>query len=180
MAIPIRVLWNLRISLVEKLSIGVVFIVGIITMVFAIVRVVSLNKNTSGGQVSTSWLILWGGIEGCVAIIVGCLPSFAIFIRARVQASHVHYGSYQVNSSAKASRAPSHLQSSRNKSQARTESLKLDELELTDRTEDTGSSKGLVDGEIIITQGWSQKWHKGSPEDQFMERQRQLGLRDGI
>lgn len=66
MAIPLRVLWNLRISLIEKFSVGAVFVVGIITMVFAVVRVVSLNKSTSGGQVSTTWLILWGGIEGCV------------------------------------------------------------------------------------------------------------------
>ena len=66
MAIPLRVLWNLRISLVEKFSVGVVFVVGIITMVFAIVRVVSLNSSVNGGQVSTTWLILWAGIEGAV------------------------------------------------------------------------------------------------------------------
>lgn len=66
MAIPLRVLWNLRINLVEKLSVGVVFVVGIITMIFAIVRVVSLNSSMNGGQVSTTWLILWAGIEGAV------------------------------------------------------------------------------------------------------------------
>lgn len=208
MAIPLRVLWNLRISLVEKFSVGIVFVVGIITMVFAIVRVVSLNSSVNGGQVSTTWLILWGGIEGSVgmcntqcwlclresfpgdssitnlitqtALIVGCLPSFAIFIRGRVEASRVQYGTYTVNSSAKGSKPASHLQSSRNKSQARTESVMLDEVEPVDRTEDTGSQKSLVDGTIVITQGWSQKWHKGSLEDQYRERQRQLGLRDDV
>jgi hypothetical protein len=74
MAIPLRVLWSLRISLVEKLSVGVVFIVGIITMVFAIVRVVSLNSSVNGGQVSTTWLILWAGIEGCVGMCDTQLP----------------------------------------------------------------------------------------------------------
>lgn len=58
MAIPIRVLWNLRISLVEKISIGVVFVVGIITMVTAIVRSVSLESTSGTGQVSTTWLML--------------------------------------------------------------------------------------------------------------------------
>jgi hypothetical protein len=58
MAIPVRVLWNLRISLVEKISIGVVFVVGIITMVTAIVRSVSLESTSGGGQVSTTWLML--------------------------------------------------------------------------------------------------------------------------
>lgn len=68
MLIPIRVLVNLRITLVQKLSIGVVFIVGIITMVFAIVRVISLNSSVNGGQVSTQWLMLWAGIEGAVGM----------------------------------------------------------------------------------------------------------------
>lgn len=71
MIIPIRVLVSLRITLVEKLSIGVVFIVGIITMVFAVVRVVSLNSSVNGGQVSTQWLMLWAAIEG----VVGMSPS---------------------------------------------------------------------------------------------------------
>lgn len=68
MIIPIRVLVSLRITLVQKISIGVVFIVGIITMVFAIVRVISLNSSVNGGQVSTQWLMLWGGIEGAVGM----------------------------------------------------------------------------------------------------------------
>ena len=76
MAIPLRVLWNLRISLVEKFSVGVVFVVGIITMVFAIVRVVSLNSSVNGGQVSTTWLILWAGIEGAVGMFnIRSLPA---------------------------------------------------------------------------------------------------------
>lgn len=54
----------------------------------------------------------------------------------------------------------------------------LDEVEPIDRHADTGSQKSLVDGEIVITHGWSQKWHKGSLEDQYRERQRQLGLRN--
>jgi hypothetical protein len=80
MAIPLRVLWNLRISLVEKFSVGVVFIVGTITMVFAIVRVVSLNSSENGGQVSTTWLILWGGIEGVVGKSNHQLLPWTIFI----------------------------------------------------------------------------------------------------
>lgn len=58
MAVPIRVMWNLRISLVEKISIGVVFLVGVITMVTAIIRSVSLESSASSGQVSTTWLML--------------------------------------------------------------------------------------------------------------------------
>ena len=151
MAIPRHLLWDLRITMVQKLSVGIVSVVGIITMVFAIVRVLSLNKSTSGGQVSTTWLILWSGIEGCVAIVVGCLPSFAIFIRGRVEASRVKYRTYGVSSSAKGTKVPSHSQSSRSKSQARTESVMVDEVEPIGRSEDTASSKSFVDGEIIVT-----------------------------
>ncbi|KAK2599015.1 hypothetical protein QQS21_005549 [Conoideocrella luteorostrata] len=91
MVVPIRVLWQLRISLVEKISIGLVFTVGLLTMVTAIIRSVSLESSTDGGQVSTTWLMLWAGIEGAVAIIVGCLPSFAVFIRGHVTASKAQY-----------------------------------------------------------------------------------------
>lgn len=66
MAIPLRVLFTLRISLVEKFSIAVIFMVGVVTMVCAIVRCVSLNSSVKGGQVSTTWLMLWAAIEGLV------------------------------------------------------------------------------------------------------------------
>lgn len=70
MAIPVQILYNLQISTAQKFSVGVVFVVGIITMIFAIVRVVSLDSSTSNGQVSTSWLILWAGIEGAVGKLI--------------------------------------------------------------------------------------------------------------
>lgn len=71
MAVPIRVLWNLRISVVEKLSLGFIFVVGIITMVTAIVRSVSLESSSDGGQVSTTWLIL---VRITLAIHLSSLP----------------------------------------------------------------------------------------------------------
>ena len=175
MIIPIRVLVSLRITLVQKLSIGVVFVVGIITMVFAIVRVVSLNSSVNGGQVSTQWLMLWAGIEGAVgtslpqntnppkpkyfvnidhsanlfclppAIIVGCLPSFAIFIRGHVEESRVQYNPYPVNASSKGSNAVSRLQHSRLKSAARTESVMLEDMESNSWGQDSGSRKSLVE-----------------------------------
>lgn len=80
MIIPIRVLFNLGISLVEKFSIGIVFVVGIITMILAVVRVVSLNSSVNGGQVSTTWLLLWAGIEG----VVGMSLSLATNLRLEI------------------------------------------------------------------------------------------------
>ncbi|RDW59489.1 CFEM-containing protein [Coleophoma cylindrospora] len=86
MAIPIRLLWSLQKSIAERLSFGTVFSVGLITMVVAIIRAVSLHASISGGEFSAEWLILWACIEGAVAILVGCLPAFAVFLRGRVTA----------------------------------------------------------------------------------------------
>lgn len=58
MATPVRVLWTLNMSLVEKISVAVVFMVGIITMITAIIRSVSLDSSASSGQVSTTWLMM--------------------------------------------------------------------------------------------------------------------------
>jgi hypothetical protein len=68
MAIPIRLLWNLRITATEKAGLCLVFAVGILTMIVAIIRVVSLDSGISDGQVNTSWLILWAAIEGAVGM----------------------------------------------------------------------------------------------------------------
>ncbi|OBT90781.1 hypothetical protein VE02_00625 [Pseudogymnoascus sp. 03VT05] len=176
MVIPIRVLVSLRITLVQKISIGVVFIVGIITMVFAIVRVVSLNSSVNGGQVSTQWLMLWAGIEGVVAIIVGCLPSFAIFLRGRVEESNGQYNAYPPNSSNKGINALSNLQQSRIRSAARNESVMLEDMESNGSGHDTGSRKSLVGDRIVITQAWSQKSYRETRTDIEGERRQKTGL----
>lgn len=66
MSIPLCLLWNLKISRSEKLSVGIVFVVGILTMIFAIIRTVSLDRSAADGEVSTTWLIFWAAIEGVV------------------------------------------------------------------------------------------------------------------
>ena len=111
MAIPIRLLWNLQVTFMEKISVGIAFIFGFITIICAIIRAVSLNTAASQDKsIPISWLILWASIEGLAgaslrvflqhhspadnvpAIIVNCLPTFALFFRARVVNSRV-YGS---------------------------------------------------------------------------------------
>lgn len=67
MAVPMRVLWGLQMSLVEKISIGVVFAVGLITMVTAIIRSVTLESSSTSGQVSTTWLIMVSAAVSSVA-----------------------------------------------------------------------------------------------------------------
>ncbi|KAG9242388.1 hypothetical protein BJ878DRAFT_425997 [Calycina marina] len=85
MIFPVRLIWNLQKPLREKIALVIIFSGGFFTIAFALVRTVSLEGTTTGGQVSTQWLILWGAIESMVSIIVGCLPSYAIVIRRRVE-----------------------------------------------------------------------------------------------
>jgi hypothetical protein len=67
MAIPIRLLWNLQISPVEKGSVGIAFTFGFITVTAAVVSAVSLNSAASQKKaIPTTWLILWASIEGLV------------------------------------------------------------------------------------------------------------------
>ncbi|KAJ2970132.1 hypothetical protein NQ176_g8332 [Zarea fungicola] len=161
MAVPLRVLWNLKISRVEKISIGLVFAVGLITMATAIIRSVTLNSTGGTGQVSTTWLMLWAGIEGAVAIIVGCLPSFAIFIRGRVVASK----QYNENSH----QTPPGFGSGYNsqpKSRDRANSLGSQDPNPMWTTRDNSSDKSLVEGGITVTRTWQQKWHNSSPHSE--------------
>ncbi|KAK4072935.1 uncharacterized protein Triagg1_5612 [Trichoderma aggressivum f. europaeum] len=144
MAVPMRVLWGLQMSLVEKISVGVVFAVGLITMVTAIIRSVTLESSSTSGQVSTTWLIMWAAIEGAIAMIVGCLPSFAVFIHGRVAASRAQYAS----GSNKNPAGP------RTKSRGTTGSNRLWQYH------DASSDKSLVGGGIVVTQSWRQSWHK--------------------
>lgn len=158
MALPVRLIWNLRITFQEKLGLGVLFTFGIITMIFAIVRSVSLDATTASGQVSTEWLIFWGAIEGTVAILVGCLPAFAIFIKGRVKASRVQYGSYPTPNNSKRGTTDEN----RHNQRGETGSIQLQEIDVH-RSEFFGSEskRNLVqapgDGIIRVEHAWSQE-----------------------
>jgi hypothetical protein len=98
-----------------------------------------------------------------LAIIAGCLHSFAIFIPGRAQAFRIrNYGSSRVvpRPSYQSNRINS-IQSLGTKARIRTESFLLDEVELID---DLGSKKSLVgveegkaEGRIVVERVWSQK-----------------------
>jgi hypothetical protein len=52
---------------------------------------------------------------------------------------------------------------------------------LVRRLSDERSNKNLVeDGTIVVTQGWSQRWHRGTAIDAERERVRKLGLRGDV
>ena len=89
MAIPISLIWNLQINLMEKLGIGLAFCAGFATIVVAFLRAFMLEKSGKDLQnvkqlVDVTWLCFWASIECCIAVVVNCLPSFAVLVRTKV------------------------------------------------------------------------------------------------
>jgi hypothetical protein len=69
------------------------------------------------------------------------------------------------------------------KPRARVESLMLEDVEpaMVRPSSDERSNKNLVEeGTIVITRGWSQRWHRGTVIDAERERIRKLGLRGDV
>ncbi|KAG2416114.1 hypothetical protein HFD88_007306 [Aspergillus terreus] len=110
MILPIRLIWNLRMSLSRKISIGALFGLGWICMAVSIIRVVELGNNWGNGTPEPVWLALWGIIEGSVgktsppeqpeyaphmspwiAVIIGCCPGLYRVVKARVSKSEPSY-----------------------------------------------------------------------------------------
>ena len=82
---------------------------------------------------------------------MGCLPSFAIFIRGRVTASRARYeGSSNIISSGRYS----------GKSRGPAGSVRIPDEAQPWKTGDSASDTGLVEGGgISVTRSWSQNWH---------------------
>lgn len=64
MALPLRLLWDLRVNKKQKLALTIIFSLGCIIIVFAIVRVVQIRASTN--HVDPVWLALWSVIEASV------------------------------------------------------------------------------------------------------------------
>lgn len=84
MLLPWKLIWLLRLPLMEKVALGGVFCVGLVCVIMAVVRTVSVGVEArSVNTPSSSWLVFWALIEAAIAVVVGTLPSFAIFFRRR-------------------------------------------------------------------------------------------------
>ncbi|KAF9894027.1 hypothetical protein FE257_008999 [Aspergillus nanangensis] len=91
MILPLRLIWNLRMSRSRKLSIGALFCMAWICMAVSIIRVIQLGHSVSHGTPEPAWLALWGSIEASVAVIIGCCPGLYRVIKARISKSQPSY-----------------------------------------------------------------------------------------
>lgn len=89
MAIPVSLIWRLQINIYEKLGIGIAFSAGLATVIVALLRGFMLAKSGKDAQdkllVDITWLCCLANVECCIAVCVNCIPSFAVFVRSKVQ-----------------------------------------------------------------------------------------------
>ncbi|KAI3009643.1 hypothetical protein CBS147346_1981 [Aspergillus niger] len=94
MVLPLRLVVSLRLPLGQKISVAAVFALGTICVIMAVVRVIQIGTRANNDSTpSSSWLAFWGMIEAGIAVIVGCLPAFAIIYR-RTKNTHRYRSSY--------------------------------------------------------------------------------------
>ncbi|KAI4271822.1 MAG: hypothetical protein L6R38_006767 [Xanthoria sp. 2 TBL-2021] len=66
MIFPLRILWNLRLNRVRKLSIMAIFGVGIVCIITSIIRVANIHSKAQSSQPAPSWLMLWAVVEAAI------------------------------------------------------------------------------------------------------------------
>ncbi|MCJ1244399.1 hypothetical protein MMC30_001597 [Trapelia coarctata] len=64
MALPLRLLWNLQINAKQKCALAGIFSLGVIIIIFAVVRVIETSATFN--HVNPMWLALWSMIEASV------------------------------------------------------------------------------------------------------------------
>lgn len=125
-----------------------------------------------------TWILQWGGIEAAVAIAVGCLPSFAIFLRGRVAASR---GTDKSNSKNTSSKIGSKMNSSSHFSRSRKMpgSVPIEDEHDIWHGGDAASNKSLVrenNEGITVTQTWRTDWQLSDEESAQKAMGRQYGI----
>ena len=96
MALPLRILWNLRITQRQKLGLATIFSLATIVIIFAIVRAIETSSTlTPSALVSLNGgdpisLTLFSAIESTIAVIVSCLPTFRVYILGHQNNSNRH------------------------------------------------------------------------------------------
>jgi hypothetical protein len=86
MALPLRLLWGLRISIRQKIGLGAIFSFVVIIIVVSIVRVIEtinsvIETHSSLEQSDPVWLSFWSILESSIAVWVSCFPTFRILFK---------------------------------------------------------------------------------------------------
>lgn len=86
MALPLWLILGLKMSLQQKIGLVAVLSLGVIIIIFSVIRIIVTN--TVGQQPEISWLALWSSIESSIAVIVACLASFKVLLSSKKSSSY--------------------------------------------------------------------------------------------
>jgi hypothetical protein len=95
LALPIRYVLQLRLSVTERIQICGIFLLGAVVCVFGIIRVVALAQAAPGDpSYNQTWSGIWSFCEISIGIVAACLPTLAILVTklrlSRVSNSVIH------------------------------------------------------------------------------------------
>lgn len=79
MALPMSVLWHLRVTHSQRIGLSFLFAAGLIIIAFAVIRLTLTLPNKA--HVNPKWLCLMSVTESSVAVMVGCAPALRVFFR---------------------------------------------------------------------------------------------------
>ncbi|ESZ98065.1 hypothetical protein SBOR_1596 [Sclerotinia borealis F-4128] len=76
--LPIPAVWNLQLSVLQKLSVIAIFCLGSLTCVFSLIRLVAVaqDKNDPDPTFSLGIVAIWSTAEPCLGIVSTCLPTY--------------------------------------------------------------------------------------------------------
>ncbi|KAJ5555794.1 hypothetical protein N7461_004264 [Penicillium sp. DV-2018c] len=90
MSLPLRILWQSKINMQQKIGLVILFCLGFVIVAAAIVRAVEITGKAYTDQVA---LAVWSVVESSISVVVGCLPPFRAIISNKSNAIISPYGS---------------------------------------------------------------------------------------
>ncbi|KAK2734540.1 hypothetical protein FQN57_001645 [Myotisia sp. PD_48] len=93
MLLPIAFVMKSHLPLPQKLGLIGLFGLGGVIIAIAVLRIVATDNQSK--HPPTSWLIFWGTMESCVAVITSCFAAFKSLFTLRKRSSHYRRGQYR-------------------------------------------------------------------------------------
>ncbi|KAK4152409.1 hypothetical protein C8A00DRAFT_34936 [Chaetomidium leptoderma] len=90
MAMPLRLIYNIKVSLKQKIGLVCVFSLGFVMIVFAIIR--ANQSLAQQGFVNLTLLMIWSTLAASISVLVGTLPALKVLITTRARASENRSG----------------------------------------------------------------------------------------
>ncbi|KAF7879368.1 hypothetical protein EAF04_000564 [Stromatinia cepivora] len=76
--LPLPAIWNLQLSILQKVSLIAIFCLGSLTCIFSLIRLVAVSqdKDVPDPTFTLGIVAIWSTAEPCLGIVSTCLPSY--------------------------------------------------------------------------------------------------------